>query len=658
MNKLHKIIKRRSFLKKIGLISASFPLASLPLSEGCRRKEKPPNIILIFTDDQGYADVGCFGAKGFSTPNLDRMAEEGKRFTQFYVSQAVCSASRASLLTGCYSERVGIQGALSPWSRTGLNTEEETIAKILKRKGYATACFGKWHLGHELPFLPLQNGFDEYLGLPYSNDMWPVGYDGKPVTKGRKLFYPLLSLIDGNQKTAEIRTLEDQASLTTLYTERAVRFIEKNKKHPFFLYLPHSMPHVPLAVSNLFKGKSPKGLYGDVIMEIDWSAGQILDTLKRLGLEKNTLVIFTSDNGPWLNFGEHAGSANPLREGKGTAWEGGVRVPCIMRWPSFIPPSTVCNLPAATIDLLPTIAAVTGAPLPQKKIDGVNILPLLEGKTEISPRDSYYYYYNAGLRAVRRGKWKLVFPHISRSYEEVEPGQGGYPGGYTFPTWEMGLYDLIRDPAERNNLASEHPEIIQDLNKLAEKARRELGDALTGCNGSEVRPPGRIYGNRPRSMNNLASGKKIFLKPDPNPNYSKGGASSLIDGLLGSEDHRDERWLGFEKNGFDAVIDLGTEHSFQEISCGCLQNQVSWIFFPAEIQFFTSTDGIHYDQVGRLTHTPELNPIPETRDFRVFFPPVYARWIKVKVKNIGFCPIWHPGAGGEAWVFADEIIIR
>ncbi|MCK5573626.1 MAG: sulfatase-like hydrolase/transferase, partial [Bacteroidetes bacterium] len=233
--------------------------------------QSPPNIVIIFTDDQGYADVGVYGARGFSTPNIDRLAAEGLKFTNFYVSQAVCSASRASLLTGCYAERVSIRGALMPWSTVGLNPEEETIADLLKQKGYATGIFGKWHLGHHPEFLPPQQGFDEYFGLPYSNDMWPVGYDGVPITEGKKIYYPVLPLIEGSNKVGEIRTLEDQNTLTTLYTERAVRFIEKNKERPFFLYLPHSMPHVPLGVSEKFSGKSEQGMYGDVIMEIDWS---------------------------------------------------------------------------------------------------------------------------------------------------------------------------------------------------------------------------------------------------------------------------------------------------------------------------------------------------------------------------------------------------
>lgn len=471
--------RRRDFLKTLGWGAASLPLAALGSS--CRKESPPPqrlpNIVLIFMDDMGYADVGCYGAVGYETPNIDRLAEQGMRFTSFYVAQAVCSASRAALLTGCYPNRVGIFGAYNDQANVGIHPEEETIAEVLKKKGYATACFGKWHLGHHHPFLPLQNGFDEYLGLPYSNDMWPVEYDGTALPEGhRKLRYPPLPLIEGNEKIAEIRTLEDQDTLTTRYTERAVRFIEKNKDRPFFLYVPHTMVHTPLGVSNRFKGKSEQGKYGDVMMEVDWSVGEILRSLEIHGLDNDTLVIFTSDNGPWLNFGKHAGSAGPFREGKGTSWEGGVRVPCIMRWPGKIPSSTVCSKMAATMDVLPTLAAIAGAPLPENRIDGVNILSLLEGDSEAEPRDHLYYYYGKQLQAVRQGRWKLHFPHGYRSYEGVEPGKGGLPGPYAHGETGLELYDLEKDIGEKYDMAAEYPAVVERLIALGEIARKELGD--------------------------------------------------------------------------------------------------------------------------------------------------------------------------------------
>ncbi len=309
-----------------------------------------------FTDDQGYQDLGCFGSPDIKTPNIDRMAAEGMRFTDFQVAQAVCSSSRAALMTGCYSNRVGIVGALRPNSKIGISDREMTLAQLVKRRGYATAIFGKWHLGDRPEFLPTRHGFDEYFGLPYSNDMRP--------TRARPN-YPPLPLIEGEKA---IETNPDQSKLTTWYTERAVEFIERNKDRPFFCFVAHAMPHVPLYVSDKFKGKSKRGLYGDVIMEIDWSVGQILDALRRLGIAEKTLVMFLSDNGPWLCYGEHGGRALPLREGKGTMFDGGCRVPCVAWRPGAVPAGTVCKELAATIDVLPTVADLIGVELPKDRI--------------------------------------------------------------------------------------------------------------------------------------------------------------------------------------------------------------------------------------------------------------------------------------------------
>ena len=480
---------RRDFLKSAGLGTSAIVLYGGRLQA---HPGKPPNIILIYADDQGYGDLSCYGAKGFTTPNIDRIAAEGIRFTNFYVSQAVCSASRASLLTGCYSERVGILGALMPDAVVGLADGEETIASILRKRRYATAIFGKWHLGHHRDFLPLQRGFDEFFGLPYSNDMWPVDFDGRPALKGRKSVYPPLSLIDGNAKVEVVATLADQDKLTTRYTERAVRFIEKNKDNAFFLYLAHSMPHVPLGVSDKFRGKSEQGMYGDVIMEIDWSVGEILKTLDRLALVDDTLVIYTSDNGPWLNFGNHAGSTGPLREGKGTMWEGGARVPCVMRFPGRISAARQCDNIASTIDLLPTIAAMTGSPLPGNRIDGVDLSPLLEGIQGANPRDHFFFYYGGELQAVRAGKWKLHLPHRYRSYTGVVAGNDGQPGPYAAGETGLELYDLESDVGESVNVAEKHPDVVKHLQTLAQKAREDLGDRLTDTVGRGVRQPGRM----------------------------------------------------------------------------------------------------------------------------------------------------------------------
>lgn len=458
------------------------------------QKNKSPNIILIFMDDMGNGDLGVTGALEYQTPAIDKMASEGIRFTNFLSAQAVCSASRAGLLTGCYPNRIGISGALFPNSKKGINPEETTLAELLKQKGYSTSIIGKWHLGDSREFLPLQHGFDEYFGIPYSNDMWPVDYNGAPATDWRKDSFPPLFIMDGNEKKILVNTLDDQAQLTKLYTERAVDFIKRKKDKPFFLYMPHSMPHVPINASAQFKGKSKQGLYGDVMMEIDWSVSEILKALKANGIEKNTLIIFTSDNGPWLNYGNHAGSTGGLREGKGNSYEGGVRVPCIMRWPGVINPGLISNSLSSTIDVYPTLADLLKIELPVKKIDGVSLLPILNGDVSAQPRKEFYYYYRTNsLEAVRMDDWKLVLPHPGRTYENFEEGMNGYPGKVdeNFAV-KQGLYDLRRDPGERYDVQNQFPDIMKALQTLADKAREDLGDGLAKMPGKNRREAGTI----------------------------------------------------------------------------------------------------------------------------------------------------------------------
>jgi arylsulfatase A-like enzyme len=439
-----------------------------------------PNVVVIFCDDLGYADIGPFGAEGYATPNLDRMAAEGRKFTNFYVVQAVCSASRTGLLTGCYPNRVGILGALGPASKHGIAADETTLGEVAKQAGYATAAFGKWHLGHHPQFLPTRHGFDEYFGLPYSNDMWPK----HPTAK-----FPDLPLIDG-ERTVELNP--DQTQLTTWYTERAVKFIDAHREHPFLLYVPHSMPHVPLYVSDKFAGKTERGLFGDVISEIDWSVGEILAALRRNGLDDRTLVVFTSDNGPWLSYGNHAGSAKPLAYGKGTAWDGGVRVPCVMRWPGKIPAGTTCDEPAMTIDVLPTVAKLLGVTLDSSRpIDGLDIAGLMTGGPEAkSPHDALYFYWGEALHAIRAGKWKLHFPHPY--IHVVTPGAEGRPGKLNQQKTELALYDLEADSGELQNVADRHPQVVAELQKLADRARTDLGDTLQKRRGAGVRKAGKL----------------------------------------------------------------------------------------------------------------------------------------------------------------------
>lgn len=441
----------------------------------------------------GYGDLSVTGALGYRTPAIDRLAQEGMRFTNFLAAQAVCSASRAALLTGCYPNRIGITGALFPSSKVGINPSEVTLAELLKAKGYATGIVGKWHLGDSREFLPLQHGFDEYFGLPYSNDMWPVDYDGKPATDWRKESFPPLFLLDGNEQKLPIATLADQAQLTQRYTERAVDFIQRNKQRPFFLYVPHSMPHVPIQASAAFKGKSRQGPYGDVMMEIDWSVAKIMSAIKENGLDNNTLVIFTSDNGPWLHFGNHAGSTGGLREGKGTSFEGGQRVPCIVRWKGVVPEGTISNSLSSTIDLFSTVADFTGSPLPANKIDGVSLRAILQGDLSAQPRGEFYYYFRKNaLEAVRSGDWKLVLPHPSRTYENAKVGTDGFPGivNDNFPV-QQALYDLKRDPGERYDVQAQFPEVVKSLMALADRAREDLGDDLVKKEGKNRREPGR-----------------------------------------------------------------------------------------------------------------------------------------------------------------------
>ena len=478
--------------KKIGLFA--FVWLCILFFQKKLKAQDAPNIVLILMDDMGYGDPTTFGSPVNQTPNLDKLAATGARLTNFYAAQGVCSATRAAVMTGCYPTRVSISGALFPDAAVGLNPEEETIAELLKKKGYNTAMVGKWHLGHLPQFLPVNQGFDQYFGIPYSNDMWPVDFDGNPVdTSHRKTRFPVLPVLRNTKVDREIRTLEDQGMITQWYTHEALQFInQQSKDKPFFLYLAHSMPHVPINASPKFLNSTGKGLYADVIAELDWSVGAVMDALKQNDLADNTLFIVTSDNGPWLTFGNHSGNSGGLREGKGTAWEGGVRVPCYMVWPQKIEAGTVLNGIAAVMDLLPTIANAAMAPLPEKKIDGYSLHDYLLGKQKDSPRKAFAYYYDRNnLKAVRHEEWKLVFEARSQTYMSYAPGMDGHPGGYADTLVQKALYNLNLDPGETRDLQKKFPDKVKQLEAIADQFRRTIGDGIQNTTGTEVRPIGK-----------------------------------------------------------------------------------------------------------------------------------------------------------------------
>jgi len=437
--------------------------------------DSKPNFVIIFADDQGYGDLGCFGSKKIKTPNIDRIAKEGMKFTNFMVASPVCSPSRAALMTGCYPKRVGMhQHVIFPAHTKGLHPDEYTIADHLKAQGYATACYGKWHLGHEPEVLPRANGFDHYFGIPYSNDMNHPDNKGKPRVGSDALWKDQESAITmwktplfENEKIVELPV--DQRTITRRCTDKAVEFIKKNKDNPFFLYVPHSMPHIPLYVPEDVYDPNPLNAFTCTIEHIDAEVGRIMNTIRDLGLSKNTYVIYTSDNGPWLSFKHHGGSAGPLREGKGTTFEGGQRVPCVMWGPGRIPAGTENKSLVGTIDLLPTIAAITKTKLPKdRKIDGFNAAALLKNPKAKSPRDEFLYYTSRGeIEGVRQGKWKLLVKQARK------------PRGRRAKDWKPGpaqvfLFDLSGDLGEQNNQASANPTLVAKLKKRMTALNAEI----------------------------------------------------------------------------------------------------------------------------------------------------------------------------------------
>jgi arylsulfatase A len=442
-------------MKNLYLLFATLLLSLLAATV---HAQQPPNIILIFTDDQGYGDVGCYGAKGFKTPNIDQMAKEGSRFTSFYTGCSVCSGSRAALLTGRHYKRVGIPAVMFPGNRNGMDPREVTLAEMLRMAGYRTGIIGKWHLGHLPRFLPTKQGFDSFYGIPYSNDMtidpmnakfasdvvFRLGFTEEKALQEK----PIRNEVPLMRGDEIIEYPTDQSTLTKRYTQEAIRFIETNKSDPFFLYLPHTMPHVPLFASKEFKGRT-KTLFGDVMEEMDWSVGEILKSVKANGLDEKTLVIFTTDNGA------HQGSSGPLRAKKASMYEGGFRVPFIARWPGKIPAGAECDEVAATIDMLPTFAKIAGGKVPMDRvIDGKDISELLFAKPGAkSPHEFYFLAHNNG--AVRSGQWKFYPWPEGQGKKKADPPPKDQP--------RVQLDNLSKDLGEKTNVAAMHPDVVSRL---------------------------------------------------------------------------------------------------------------------------------------------------------------------------------------------------
>jgi arylsulfatase A-like enzyme len=448
----------------------SFASLSLVLAAPLAQAQRPPNVVIILTDDMGYGDLGCYGHPSIRTPNLDRMAAEGMKFTSFYSASEVCTPSRAALLTGRLPIRSGMcsdtRRVLFPDSAGGLPQSEITLAEALKAKGYSTACIGKWHLGHRPEYLPTKHGFDSYFGVPYSNDMDRIptkGPKGRTATYDPKSEYWNVPLVR-DEKIFERPA--DQCTLTKRYTEEAVKFIRAGKDGPFFLYLAHTMAHVPLFASKDFRGKSARGLYGDAVEEIDWSVGEVLKAIRDEKLDKNTLVFFTDDNGPWLQFGEHGGSAGPLRDGKGSTFEGGMRVPGIAWWPGTVPAGVTTHEITSTMDLFVTAIKLAGGALPtDRPIDGYDIAPVLLGKGP-SPRDTMFFYRGTKLFAVRHGPWKAHF----LTQPAYGPGSKDGPSPHDPPL----LYHLGRDPGEKTDVAKDNSEVVSQFKEIADKHKAAM----------------------------------------------------------------------------------------------------------------------------------------------------------------------------------------
>ena len=494
-------------LNHAGIVLVTYPMKMLfvllAALLAAATSARPPNVVVIFIDDLGYGDIGPFGAIKQRTPHLDRMAKEGMKLTSFYATP-VCSVSRAQMMTGCYGARVSVPGVYFPGQSVGLNPSEVTVAERLKEKGYVTQMVGKWHLGDQPEFLPTRQGFDHYFGIPYSNDMFKKSAETK---------VPVVPLVR-DEKVVELMDGEGQRRMVELYTKEAVDFITRSKDRPFYLYFAHNAVHTPIWPGAAFAGKSQNGRFGDWVEEMDWSVGQVLDALRSQGLDKDTLVVFTSDNGPWLIKGADGGSAGPLRGGKGSTWEGGVRVPTLAWWPGRVPAGSVNDAVAATIDLLPTFVALAGGAVPATPvIDGRDITPILLGQSKESAREAHYYFSGYDLQAVRQGRWKLALAPqsdgLGKNAAKTAPG--------------LRLYDLDAEIGEQTDVAARHPEVVAKLKALADKMSAEIGGRAPAARrpAGEVKAAKTLYptaDDTPKDAN----------KDDKKPAGKKAAAARLV----------------------------------------------------------------------------------------------------------------------------------
>lgn len=607
---LSKHMKTPFYLLLSSLLFACSPKDKTPAS---------PNIVLLFADDLGYGDLGVFGHPTIRTPNLDGLAANGVKFTNFYSGSPACTASRYALLTGRYPVFSGFDWVLYPNSSKGIHPNEITLAEGLKEMGYATGAFGKWHLGTADPsYLPLQNGFDEYLGLPYSNDMLPPAY-------------PDIPLLDGND-TLELNP--DQSTLTKRYTQRAISFIEKNKKGPFFCYLPYAMPHVPLHPDQDFAGTSARGKYGDVVEEIDWSVGQIMEALKANGLAENTLVFFTSDNGPWIIKNEEGGSAGLLRDGKGSTWEGGMREPAIAFMKGKTPAGSVIQHPVSTLDLYASFLKLGGYSFAENHhLNGRDVSHLFFEKNGQVDESPYFYYGPKQLHAVRKGDWKLHVRTSSQTKKDYFNGK--------LPL----LFNLSVDPSEQFDLAEKYPEKVAELQADIDRQNEFV----------KTHPNFFQMDREQGKLSHLGMGATVELKYPPHPNYDH--AAALTDGFLEKPDGFGGL-PGFQETDFEAVLDLGETTAIREVSVGFLQVPQSWIFFPATISFYTSTDGKLFTKTEHFTiNQPPKDATAQTKYFTQNNFPDNARYIKVTAQNRA-CPDWLEGHEKTCWLFVDEIVVK